>query len=231
MQTTKFYVVLTVLAVLAGAQSTVAAPDTEAEAKMREALRRQMEQLNSATATPAPAPPQAQPAPAKPAATRPPTTQVVPVPRQPDPAPAAQPTTTAKPVKSSSKTVFSEVPETNDDKEAARLRDALRQQLAVEQPTSTPVVVKPVKPTPTQPAAPAAPEKSVATTTPAAKPATVTPPVATTPPPTTIPTAKVTAPLAGSKEERLAELLRRYRADAITPLEYHTQRAKILAEK
>ena len=33
-----------------------------------------------------------------------------------------------------------------------------------------------------------------------------------------------------SKEQRLADLLRRYNADEITPLEYHTERAKIIAE-
>jgi hypothetical protein len=32
------------------------------------------------------------------------------------------------------------------------------------------------------------------------------------------------------KEKRLADLLEQYRADKITPHEYHQQRAKILAE-
>jgi hypothetical protein len=36
--------------------------------------------------------------------------------------------------------------------------------------------------------------------------------------------------LSASKETRLAELLQRYKADQITPQEYHTQRAAILAE-
>jgi hypothetical protein len=36
--------------------------------------------------------------------------------------------------------------------------------------------------------------------------------------------------LAGDKEQRLQDLLRKYRADQITPEEYHQQRAKILAE-
>ena len=34
----------------------------------------------------------------------------------------------------------------------------------------------------------------------------------------------------GSKEARLAELLQLYKADRITPTEYHEQRAKIIAE-
>lgn len=38
------------------------------------------------------------------------------------------------------------------------------------------------------------------------------------------------SPLSATKQERLAELLRLYRAEAITPEQYHTQRAKILAE-
>jgi hypothetical protein len=36
--------------------------------------------------------------------------------------------------------------------------------------------------------------------------------------------------LSNTKDARLAELLRRYRADEITPEQYHRERAKILAE-
>jgi hypothetical protein len=36
--------------------------------------------------------------------------------------------------------------------------------------------------------------------------------------------------LAGTKAQKLADLLQAYRADKITPIEYHTERAKILAE-
>jgi hypothetical protein len=38
------------------------------------------------------------------------------------------------------------------------------------------------------------------------------------------------SPLTGTKTARLAELLIRYEADQITPKEYHTQRAAIVAE-
>jgi hypothetical protein len=38
------------------------------------------------------------------------------------------------------------------------------------------------------------------------------------------------APVAGSKEQRLQALLQQYQADKISPEEYHSQRAKILAE-
>ena len=37
-------------------------------------------------------------------------------------------------------------------------------------------------------------------------------------------------PLTSAKAARMAELLQRYKADQITPQEYHTQRAAILAE-
>jgi hypothetical protein len=37
-------------------------------------------------------------------------------------------------------------------------------------------------------------------------------------------------PISGDKQQRLAALLQQYRADQITPEQYHQQRAKILAE-
>jgi hypothetical protein len=49
-----------------------------------------------------------------------------------------------------------------------------------------------------------------------------------TPPAASMPMPAALAP--GSKEQRLAELLQLYKADKITPVEYHEQRAKILAE-
>ncbi|HEX3716412.1 MAG TPA: hypothetical protein VH595_00460 [Verrucomicrobiae bacterium] len=50
------------------------------------------------------------------------------------------------------------------------------------------------------------------------------------PAPTPASTPTENTGIAASKEQRLADLLRRYRADEITPLEYHTERAKIIAE-
>jgi len=61
--------------------------------------------------------------------------------------------------------------------------------------------------------APAAPKPK------AVKTAQPFPPIAG-PPPT----------VSGDKQQRLAELLRKYRADEITPEEYHQQRAKIMSE-
>jgi hypothetical protein len=55
--------------------------------------------------------------------------------------------------------------------------------------------------------------------------------------PKVVKTAQPFPPIAGpppavsaNKQERLTELLRKYRADEITPEEYHQQRAKILGE-
>jgi hypothetical protein len=60
-----------------------------------------------------------------------------------------------------------------------------------------------------------------------------TQPVASVPPgymPVPAPSTPPVIPTAGSKEQRLAELLRLYKSDQITPTEYHEQRAKIIAE-
>jgi hypothetical protein len=69
-------------------------------------------------------------------------------------------------------------------------------------------------------------------TTPAPSPAVV-PPVVTTPAPVVTPTpAPVAAPTPAmiSKQQRLADLLSKYKMDQITPQEYFQQKAKILAE-
>ena len=77
-----------------------------------------------------------------------------------------------------------------------------------------PAVTAPAAPTPAKPAAQPPP----------GKPASVGAAQALSPieaPPPAVPAAK---------EQRLQELLRKYRADEITAEEYHKQRAKILAE-
>jgi hypothetical protein len=57
------------------------------------------------------------------------------------------------------------------------------------------------------------------------------PPVARTGPAVITPSAQTSHPeVSASKEQRLAELLRRYQADEITPYDYHMERAKIIAE-
>jgi hypothetical protein len=64
------------------------------------------------------------------------------------------------------------------------------------------------------------------------EPVAVTPtPAAPTPAPATVASpapAPVPSPIALSKQERLQELLVRYKANEITPLEYHTKRAAIV---
>jgi hypothetical protein len=45
-----------------------------------------------------------------------------------------------------------------------------------------------------------------------------------------LPMEQPTSTLAGDKQDRLAEILRLYRADRLSSEEYHRQRAKILAE-
>jgi hypothetical protein len=37
-------------------------------------------------------------------------------------------------------------------------------------------------------------------------------------------------PISTEKQQKLADLLRRYQADQVTPSQYHEERAKILAE-
>jgi hypothetical protein len=64
-------------------------------------------------------------------------------------------------------------------------------------------------------------EKKEKATSATAKPA----PSATTPA-----AAKASAAGPATKEERLADLLRRYKNNEITPYQYHTERARILSE-
>ena len=97
--------------------------------------------------------------------------------------------------------------------------------------------------------APAKTNKPHSPAAPAAKPAvTVAPPPASQPAVTAPPSAKPAEanyagkdlgmkpivapalPITASKEDRLAALLMKYKADQISPEEYHTQRAAILAE-
>ena len=56
--------------------------------------------------------------------------------------------------------------------------------------------------------------------------AVITPPPAAGYKPIDVPAS----PLTGTKEARLAALLQQYKADQITPEQYHTQRAAIIAE-
>lgn len=220
MQTTKFLFILGAAAVLANPLPSVAGPDSEAQAKMREALRQKMEELN-AQAAPAPAPVApvvSEPTPAPTPAPKPkpvvveevkpvarPATVIVPVPVEAPPVVVA-PAPVAAPKVEKKDPRFSDVPDDAEAAQAAKLQEALRQKLAAEKASApAPVAVAPAKPA-----------------------TTVAAPVAVAPITANIETAP--SPLSGSKQERLAELLRRYKADAVTPQEYHTQRAAIIAE-
>ena len=121
--------------------------------------------------------------------------------------PAPTPTTPPAPVKvSPDQPTYAPVLQTADDEATARARAATRQKIAeLEAQQSA------GKPAP----ADAGPAKGQ---------------VASEPKPEFKSVAAPPLPISGSKEARLAELLRRYKADEITPDEYHRQRAKTLAE-
>ncbi len=213
MQTSKLIFVICACALLAGF-SYLRAAESEAQKKAREALRQKMEQGNQPQPAPAPAPA----APIQPAATPP--RAAAPV----APPPIAAPITASR---------------SGDTEAQAKAREALRQKYHEGQGQ--------------QPGAPATSVPSAIAWTPggfdnpaqakarealwqkmreldASQPfvgfggspsfSTVTfKPI--DPPPTAF---------SGPKSEKLAELLRKYRADQITPEEYHKQRAVVVAE-
>ena len=115
----------------------------------------------------------------------------------------------AKPVPQAAPVVVTAPGTTNLSPDAeTKARESMRQTLAAldaQQKNTAPATVTP------QPKV-----KGKVTFTP-----TVTEPIATPPPAPLVP---------GSKEQRLADLLNRYKMDQITPGEYHEQKAKILAE-
>ena len=210
MQTIKFLAVL-------GAASIGLAPlvssaqDTDDQAKFREAMRKAIEEQNAAeaagTAAPAAPKPVAQPA-ANP-------TVVVPVPTEPETAGA----------KSDSK--FSDAPVASDDENMAKFRTAMRQEIANNPaPVATPAaasgaaVAAKAAPAPAK-AAPVAANKPA----PAAKAHAASKPTYSAAPGEAIP-----SPFSTAKQQRLDALLGQYKADAITPQEYHAQRAAIIAE-
>ena len=198
-----------------------ATPDSEAQAKAREALRKKMSELEGppiseapAATAPAtqPAPPPSAPAPApapvvepKPKAAPKPVAQPKPpkpatapkaVPVAPKPAPVA--TAPVVGVFQPYPPVDASPPLTTPE-QVERMRESVRQKIAElnrqhEAAPAAAAVVLPAARTPLEPIPG---------------------------PPSSIP---------ASKEAQLAELLKKYQADAITPEQYHTERAKILAE-
>ena len=118
-----------------------------------------------------------------------------------------------------------------DSESIAKAREALRQkmkELDAQPPASTnapasaaakPAPTKP-KPTATKPEAKPAPVVEKAPKKPAAVKSAPAFPAIQGP----------ASPVSGDKQQRLTELLRKYKADELTPEEYHLQRAKVMSE-
>jgi hypothetical protein len=223
--------------------------DSEAIAKAREALRQKLNELETQPAQVAPQPvvvappvtrkpaPVAMPAPAArptPPAQWIPTPPAQPVaqpvqpaaPAQPLP-PIAQPAPVRAPaaaVQTTTRPVLVAPPPV-DSEAIAKAREALRQKM-------NELEMQPAAANPVQPASVVAPQA------PALAPGVQPQPVAAQPAPAKRnqllpsfpPLQGPPSAVAPDKEQRLQELLRKYRADQITPEEYHQQRAKILAE-
>jgi hypothetical protein len=128
---------------------------------------------------------------------------------QPPPAPAAQPPA--------------------DSESITKAREALRQKMkeleaqptaATNAPASAGTNTAPAKAKSTASKSEAKPAVEKAPKKPAAvKNAPVFPPI-----------QGPASPVSADKQQRLAELLRKYKADELTPEEYHVQRAKIMGE-
>ncbi len=208
MQTKKFLFVIGLGAMFVASALTSGARDTEEQIKAREALRQKMSELDGSPATP-PAPP---PAPAKPAKPAPPVAApavTIPSASQFGPIPEAVEDANASRMREALRQQmaileFAPVPDAIEDANASLMREALRRQMAVLQSTPA-VATKPTK---------------------SGRASGYTAPLMSAP----LVMEAPLPPLSGAKAARLAELLQRYNADLITPKEYHTQRAAILAE-
>lgn len=214
----KIFLAASIVAFLAAAPG-VRAADTPEQSELRQLLRKKNAQPPTQAARPVAAPaPQPKPAPA-PIKSEPAT--VVPVAgsstdynalRQALRQGTAQPTTGPEPTRVPSQTA--PMAEAGGDPNA--LRNALRQELG------KPLAEPPAAPPPSQAAVtepPFAGTPAPSQGQPVFQPA----PAATT-------MQAPALPISGTKEQRLAVLLSLYKADALTPEQYHTQRAAILAE-
>ncbi len=257
MQISKTLLVVCTVVCCAGSIS-LAESDSPSQAQAREALRKKIAELNAqapATETPALKAPSAEkkaaPAPTFQPVAQPPPATITPAPAPATPAPAAPAPAAAVTAPPSTTPIIRSSPE-----ETARQREALRQKLAelsaqekAGQPAPAPATTAPVVKSPkgkstdvikaeqTAAAAEAkareADQKAAAAEAEArnakrgkAKPGAVTKVTPAVFAPLEAPPSAVPA----SKEAKLVELLRKYKADDITPEEYHKERAKILAE-
>ena len=223
------------------APTTILRPNAEQIARAREAVRRKIAELN------------AQEPVAPVAVAPPPVVKVKPAPaHRPVPAPVAvpmveiKPAPPAKPAKPAKAPIPAPEPRTvAAPKSVTPIAAAKSPQPAM---SPTPAGFSPI---PTNPGLPPDQEEklreSVRQTVSLANAqdraafidtSTIAPPVlAGTPKSKTQPTPTAFAPIAppasslsAAKDARLADLLRQYKADTITPEQYHTERAKILAE-
>jgi hypothetical protein len=131
---------------------------------------------------------------------------------------AAQPAAPAATATSTPSMTMPNVPAGMSSEDTDKVRAALRQKMAEQQ--NQPVAVKPVSTTTPQPVV-------VKPTTPPPGHHMTTPPG---PPPVAHTAIQAPAlPISATKEAQLQELLVRYKADQISPEDYHKERAKILA--
>jgi hypothetical protein len=210
----------------------LSAADNEAQAKARKALEQKMSPASEpAPAPPAPAAPAAQ-TPAKPAAVKSQT------PAAPAPAPAPAPAIAATAGGGGFWDVTVPPPTTEAQQKA---EEALRQKLAElnAQAAAPPgLAAKPLQPIAAPPAPSAAGtnalDNAVNQANAAAAAALQAEQARPLPQPgvdTGLPRLPVPAPaISAEKDQRLKELLSLYAADAISPEQYHAQRAKILAQ-
>jgi hypothetical protein len=239
MQTSKLILVICAVALFTG-DSILRAQETEAQKRAREALRQKMLELEGQPQPAAPPPP---------AAPKPPETAPPPAIAPATPPPAAPDFTPAPSVNRDAQTRALEAlrQKMNEGQPGQPAAPA-----TVATPATPPQVITPVTPPPTAPvAAPVAPSADSSAQARAQQALElkmreldagqpVAPPVA---PPVTSPAAPtfpevafkpiepLPSPVSGPKAQRLSELLRKYRADQITPEDYHKQRAAILAEQ
>jgi hypothetical protein len=189
--------------------SPVRAQDADLDARLREALRQKMSETSAPPAAPAqPAKPVKvqKPAPQPVKSAVPPAKPAATAPTVSAPAKAAPPAP-APAVAVTQPAIVTATTAASDDAQAEQLREALRAKMAAEaaNPPTPPAVV-----TPPAPSKPTAPRKTPVVVIPLPEP-----------PPSSLP---------ATKEARLAQLLQQYKADQITPEQYHLERAKIIAE-
>lgn len=228
MQTSKSFFTICAIALCAGSLS-LAAQDTPAQAKAREALRQKMWELDAPQA----APPTQQPQPPR---------AVAPATAAPKPVVTTRPAT----VMTQPGAVFAPVPPSSDEQAAARAREALRQKMSEidtqPQPTPPPTEVAPAtKPAPAaQPRPSDVEKKRAAAEAKERKEAEKAALAEAQKDKKRISDAAASGfkaleapalPISAEKQALLAELLKKYKADEITPEEYFKQKAKILADQ